>query len=442
MCDANVQKPLSKKKMLLRAVIFAVVAALVFLYLNAVFTIPNSDPNRRIFNAFYAEEKDTIDAVYLGTSATNRYFIGPLAYEETGLAEFDLAAMGMPLIFVQNLMKEVEKTQDPALYIIELRGVLKGREDVTDAHIRRITDSMRISSNKYDTIKLALEYAGGTDSSGAGNSDPDSADTGSADAANDTSGGTSADSGTTNDASSKASEADGSSGSSGGDGSNAGDAGDESGKTMFLSGGSVDDGPLDYYVPILKYHNRITSGNLTPKDIFLWRSKNKVKGYVIGPKTLTSKAQKKPVYSDERAALEPEMEQTLNELLDYCDSLGDDKQVLFVLSPYSMKSGEAEKFNTAADIVQARGYDILNCNQPEIAEEIGLDWKKDFYNSKHVNYMGAEKYTKYLTAYISEHYDMPDRRGDEKYESWSKAYEHYKTFVSQGIQPENSEQLK
>ena len=48
MCDANVQKPLSKKEMLLRAVIFAVAVVLVFLYLNAVFTIPNSDPNRRI----------------------------------------------------------------------------------------------------------------------------------------------------------------------------------------------------------------------------------------------------------------------------------------------------------------------------------------------------------------------------------------------------------
>ena len=45
MCDANVQKPLSKKEMLLRAVIFAVAVVLVFLYLNAVFTIPNSDPN-------------------------------------------------------------------------------------------------------------------------------------------------------------------------------------------------------------------------------------------------------------------------------------------------------------------------------------------------------------------------------------------------------------
>lgn len=422
MCDVNVQKPLSRKQKLLRAVVFAAAVVLVFLYLNAVFTIPNSDPNRRIFNAFYAEEKNTIDAVYLGTSATNRYFIGPLAYEETGLAEFDLAAMGMPLIFVQNLMKEVEKTQDPELYIIELRGVLKGREDVTDAHIRRITDSMHISSNKYDTIRLALDYTGGTDPSG------ESAEAGAADSGD----GSADDSGKTDEAE----NGDDGSDNSGGD---VGDVGDGSEQTMFLSGGSVDDGPLDYYVPILKYHNRITAGNLTPKDIFLWRSKNKVKGYVIGPKTLTSKAQKKPVYSDERAALAPETEQTLNELLDYCDSLGDDKQVLFVLSPYSMKDGEAEKFNTAADIVQSRGYDILNCNQPEIAKEIGLDWKTDFYNSKHVNYMGAEKYTRYLAEYISDNYDMPDRRGDEKYESWSDAYEHYREFVSIGIQPEETD---
>ena len=59
-----------------------------------------------------------------------------------------------------------------------------------------------------------------------------------------------------------------------------------------------------------------------------------------------------------------------------------------------------------------------------------------------MNYMGAEKYTKYLAEYISEHYDVPDRRGDEKYESWSEAYEHYREFVAPGIQPEGSELLK
>lgn len=397
--SAEPKKPFAGKKLLLRACAFVVLAAIVFLYVNAVFTIPNSDPNRRIFNAFYAQKENTIDVVYLGTSATNRYFIGPLAYEESGLAEFDLAAMGLPLIFVQNLIEEVEKTQDPELYIIELRGILKSSDDVTDAHIRRITDSMKASSNKYEMIKMALDYVNADD-----DADSDGADSGA---------------GTDSTASDTDSSAD--------------NTASDTGQTL-MTGGSIDDGLLDYYVPIIKYHDRITAGNLTPKDFLLWRSKNQTKGYVTGPNTLTCAPQSEPVYSDETGELNADAEETLTKLLDYCDSLDDDKQVLFVLSPYSMKSGQAEVFNAAAEMVQSRGYDVLNCNQKEITEEIGLDWEKDFYNSKHVNYLGAEKYTKYLNNYLSEHYDLPDRRGDSKYRSWEKAYECYEEFVSQGIQ--------
>ncbi len=420
--SAEPKKPFAGKKLLLRACAFVVLAAIVFLYVNAVFTIPNSDPNRRIFNAFYAQKENTIDVVYLGTSATNRYFIGPLAYEESGLAEFDLAAMGLPLIFVQNLIEEVEKTQDPELYIIELRGILKSSDDVTDAHIRRITDSMKASSNKYEMIKMALDYVNADDDadsdgadSGAGTDSSADADTGKDTVESSADKGDSADS--------TASDTD----------SSADNTASDTGQTL-MTGGSIDDGLLDYYVPIIKYHDRITAGNLTPKDFLLWRSKNQTKGYVTGPNTLTCAPQSEPVYSDETGELNADAEETLTKLLDYCDSLDDDKQVLFVLSPYSMKSGQAEVFNAAAEMVQSRGYDVLNCNQKEITEEIGLDWEKDFYNSKHVNYLGAEKYTKYLNNYLSEHYDLPDRRGDSKYRSWEKAYECYEEFVSQGIQ--------
>ena len=48
--------------------IFAVVAALLFIYLNQVFNIADSDSNKEIFNAFYEEEENTIDVVYFGTS--------------------------------------------------------------------------------------------------------------------------------------------------------------------------------------------------------------------------------------------------------------------------------------------------------------------------------------------------------------------------------------
>ncbi len=351
-----------KTKIIIRAAIFIVLAALIFAYLNEVFSLSDSDSNKEIFNAFYAEEENTIDVVYFGTSASNRYFIAPQAYEETGLASFTLATMGMPLFFVPNLIEEVEKTQEPQMYIIELRWVLKNKDMVTDAHIRRVTDSMKYSENRTDAIDKALEF--------------------------------------TKDAQGELS--------------------------------NIDDSKWDYYVPLIKYHSRLESGNLTMGDVLLSDTKNETKGYVLSPKTRQQVSQKAPAYSDERAELSPEAEEVLAELLDYCDGL--EQEVLFVLSPYSMKEGEAEKLNTAIDMVKSRGYEVLNFNTEEMAQAVGIDWKTDFYNSKHVNFLGAEKYTSYLSKYIDENYDLPDRRGDDKYESYDEAYDVYREFVKDGIQ--------
>ena len=66
-------------KIILGIVIFLLCAGLLFCYLNKVFSMGDSDGNRQTFKAFYAEPKDTIDVMYLGTSASNRYFVNPLA---------------------------------------------------------------------------------------------------------------------------------------------------------------------------------------------------------------------------------------------------------------------------------------------------------------------------------------------------------------------------
>lgn len=362
--ETTSKKGSRKKKVIIRALIFAVVAALLFIYLNQVFNIADSDSNKEIFNAFYEEEENTIDVVYFGTSASNRYYIGPYAYNETGTATFTLATMGMPLFFVPYLIEEVEKTQDPQMYIIELRWVLKTKDLITDAHIRRVTDSMEYSENRTDAINKALEFVEGAE----------------------------------------------------------GELSD------------IDDSKWDYYIPIIKYHSRLETGDLSVKDVTLINTKNETKGFVTSYKTRESVSQKEPVYSDGRADLLPEAEETLVEVLDYCDDL--DQDILFVLSPYSMKDGEAEKFNTAIDMVEERGYQVLNFNTPEMAQALDLDWETDFYNSKHVNFLGAEKYTEYLSKYLEENYDLPDHRDDPKYESWEEAYRYYLDYVEDGIREE------
>lgn len=351
-----------EEKKSLRVMVFLIIAALLFLYLNRVFSIGNSDHNTQIFNAFYQQEEDTIDVVCIGTSATNRFFIAPEAYHEEGIAAFNLATMGLPMIFVSNLIEEVKKTQDPQLYIIELRNALKSKNEVTDAHIRRVTDNLAVSENKYGAIEKALAYTEGAEGPWS----------------------------------------------------------------------DVDEDKWDYYtLPVVKYHGKLAAGDIRPKDFVPWNMKNKAKGYVLSVSTRTQIPQEKPVYSEKREALAPEMERALNDVLDYCDALGAD--VFFVLSPYAMPDGDAQKLNMAADMVRARGYEVLDCNRKAVTDAMGLRWEEDFYDSHHVNYLGAQKYTAYLTDYIAAHYDLPDRRGDVRYESWQKAYEKYLDYISKGM---------
>ena len=354
----------TKKRVILGTVIFLLCAGLLFCYLNKVFSMGDADANRQTFKAFYAEPEDTIDVMYLGTSASNRYFINPLAYEEEGITCFTVATMGMPMFFVPDLIDEVQKTQDPKLYVIELRWVLKDRDMITDAHIRRVTDNLKYSSIKKDALETAFAQMDGS-------------------------------------------------------------------KGML---GDISDNMLDYYIPILKYHGRLSEGNMSPGDFKLTATKNQTKGYVMSFNTTKQVNQFPGRVSEKREPLSDIAETALKATLDKCDTLtarGD--QVLFVLSPYCCLKGQKPMFNTAFDMIRDRGYTVLDFNTQEMYDELELDFDKDYYNSKHVNYIGAEKYTRYLTGYLKEHYDLPDHRGEAGYESWEKAFVTYQKYVKGGI---------
>ena len=61
------------KNTILRFVIFLCILFLVFVYLNKVFTLPEEDENTKIFNSFYGETENSLDGIYLGSSAVNRF---------------------------------------------------------------------------------------------------------------------------------------------------------------------------------------------------------------------------------------------------------------------------------------------------------------------------------------------------------------------------------
>lgn len=123
----------------------------------------------------------------------------------------------------------------------------------------------------------------------------------------------------------------------------------------------------------------------------------------------------------EREPLVEGAEESLRELCDYCKN--NNINVLFVVTPYYIKKEDERFFNTVEDIVSEYGYGFQNAN--EYNKDIGIDFSSDFYNLRHVNCFGAEKYTAFLGKYIKDKYNLKDHRGESGFESWDKDYEKF-----------------
>ena len=100
--------------------------------------------------------------------------------------------------------------------------------------------------------------------------------------------------------------------------------------------------------------------------------------------------------------------------------------------------------NDLTERIEAAGYPVLDFNQH--IDEIGLDFSTDFYDyGGHVNALGEGKCTEFLRQYLDSHYELPDRRSVQGYESWDSAWELYQQKQSEAeascrkdIEEENS----
>ena len=146
-------------KNIMRVAVFIVVAVLCILYLVQVFTYPRSDEARKTFNSFYNEAENTIDGVYLGASSANRYWIAPKAFNDEGIVVASLATTNQPFIATKYLMEEAYKTQDPELFVVEIRWAFKSALSMGDAGLRRVCDNMKMSRTRIALINAAVDFA-------------------------------------------------------------------------------------------------------------------------------------------------------------------------------------------------------------------------------------------------------------------------------------------
>lgn len=187
-----------------------------------------------------------------------------------------------------------------------------------------------------------------------------------------------------------------------------------------------------YYFDIFKYHSNWKTMVL-PDQIacFRYEKSHPLKGFVIRDEVGPLEEERIPVCTDlkETMAIPAEQEARLYELLDYLKE--QEQQALFIVSPYRIEPKEQMMFNYMKPIIASYGYDFINMN--EYYEEIGIDFATDYYDyGGHVNALGAEKCTAFLGKLLEE-FELPDKRDEQGYKSWDKAYQLYCEKSEQAI---------
>ena len=174
---------------------------------------------------------------------------------------------------------------------------------------------------------------------------------------------------------------------------------------------------LDYFPAFMAYHNRY--GELTDEDFsYLTRSvydRQSFKGFTP---CFNVEPQPYPVIENPDAAggMTEKSRLYLQKIIDYTKEKG--ISLLLIATPYVTMDEDYKGFNDIARKAKENGILFDNANLKY--EELGLDFGTDFNDYSHLNYLGEGKYTLYLGGLIKNCFDVPDRRGDERYESWDR----------------------
>lgn len=98
---------------------------------------------------------------------------------------------------------------------------------------------------------------------------------------------------------------------------------------------------------------------------------------------------------------------------------------LFVIPPSLIDAGEIKYLK---ELCIDNGCNVLDGNEKNIYDTIGLQLQ-DYRDVTHLNYFGAEKFSRYLANYLVENYNYQDKRELSEYEDWRIETNHYFEIV-------------
>lgn len=130
-------------KQLLRCVGFVLVLCVLLLVLCDLFEQENTANYDMRYQSFKSYPRGTVDAVFMGTSGVDRYWISAKAYEEYGMVVYPLGINNLPSNMYLYMLKDVLSRQDPQLLIVDMRAFQQANTaEMLENRSRYLLDAM------------------------------------------------------------------------------------------------------------------------------------------------------------------------------------------------------------------------------------------------------------------------------------------------------------
>lgn len=111
------------------------------------------------FAGFYAEKRNSIDVVMIGSSPVFPYYAAPQMYGEEGIMAYPLSTNAQRPVAELYLAKEAYRRQHPSLMVFEVRMFTGDERILTEnmAYTRGVTDNLQYSWNRVETVLGMLD---------------------------------------------------------------------------------------------------------------------------------------------------------------------------------------------------------------------------------------------------------------------------------------------
>ncbi len=136
------------KKQFLRCIAFLLVFVVMILALCELFEVENTSNYGQRYRRYQSLEEDTVDAIYIGTSGVDRYWIAAKAYEDHGMTVYPVSFDTCAVWLIPYVMEDAMRYQNPGLILMDIRPFTQDctPDDTLGTRARRVIDSMEFFS--------------------------------------------------------------------------------------------------------------------------------------------------------------------------------------------------------------------------------------------------------------------------------------------------------